>query len=228
MGKSILMIGSAHDFQVVGNPWVKLFREMLASVVNTYDIQIILEEWNDNRGTSIASTLATTQLHWENVGTQDLPEYNTFVGWINNAYDPQQPTYLYFREYPLDVQEKREQFMVNRITELMAGYERGLFVVGMDHLHSCMTKLRRAGFDVKGGNWLRIPDTGKHLECPNCHRLVEVRVEYDAKVLAAEESTEMVQDATPTSQGSGKSYAPIIPPHPKGCTCISCDMKRGR
>jgi hypothetical protein len=95
--------------------------------------------------------------------------------------------------------------MVKRIAELMADYERGLFVVGMNHLHSCMTKLKLAGFDVKGGNWLRIPDTAKHLECPNCHELVGVRVEYDAKVLAAEESTEMGQDATPTSQGSGKA-----------------------
>lgn len=225
--KSVLVIGTGHDFQVVGNPWETLFRDMLASVVNTYDIQIILEEWNDNRGIAIGSTLATDQLHWENVGTQDLPEYNTYVGWINNAYDPQQPTHQYFREYPLDIQEKREQFMVKRIAELMAVYERGLFVVGMNHLHSCMTKLKLAGFDVKGGNWLRIPDTGKHLECPNCHELVDVRVEYDAKVLEAEESTEEDQDTTPTSKASGKSNAPIIPPHPKDCRCISCDMKRG-
>jgi hypothetical protein len=53
------MIGTAHDFQVVGNPWETLFREMASSVVETYEIQIILEEWNDNRGTAIGSTLAT-------------------------------------------------------------------------------------------------------------------------------------------------------------------------
>ena len=180
--KSILMIGTAHDFQVIGNPWEKLFREMLASVVNTYEIQIILEEWNDNRGTAIGNTLATAQLRWENVGTQDMAEYDTSkAGYIN--FDPWRAVHLMFREYPYEVQEKREQFMVKRIVELMAGYERGLFVVGMDHLHSCMTKLRLAGFDVKGGNWLRIPDTAKYLECPKCQELVEVRVEYDAKVL---------------------------------------------
>jgi hypothetical protein len=89
--KTVLVIGTGHDFQVVGNPWEVLFRDMLASVVNTYDIQIILEEWNDNRGVAIGSTLATDQLRWENVGTQDLPEYNTYVGWINNAYDPISP-----------------------------------------------------------------------------------------------------------------------------------------
>ena len=39
---------TAHEFQNVGNPWEQQFREMLPSVVNTYDIQIILEEWNEN------------------------------------------------------------------------------------------------------------------------------------------------------------------------------------
>ena len=95
-----------------------------------------------------------------------LPDYNTFVGWINNEYNPQLPTYLFtFREYPFDIQEKREQFMMKRITELMASYEKGLFVVRMNHLHSCMAKLRAAGFDVVRGNSLRIPDTAKHVEC---------------------------------------------------------------
>ena len=177
--KNILMIGTAHEFQSVGNPWEHQFRAMLASVVKTYDIQIILEEWNDNRGTAIGSTLANDQLQWQSVGTPSSSEYNTFVGWINNDYDSQQPSYLYFREYPFDIQEKREQFMLKRIIELMVNYERGLFVVGMNHLHSGITKLRLAGFDVTGGNWLKIPDTGKHLECPNCHELVEVRIERD-------------------------------------------------
>jgi len=180
--KNILVLATAHEFQNVGNPWEQQFREMLTSVVNTYDIQIILEEWNHNRGTAIGTTLANDQLKWENVGTPSSAEYNTFVGWINNEYNPQQPTYLYFREYPFEIQEKREQFMMNRITELMANYDKGLFVVGMNHLHSCMAKLREVGFDVVGGNWLRIPDTAKHVECSNCHEFVEVRVERDAKI----------------------------------------------
>src|SRR5208282_4892554 len=126
--KTVLMIGTAHEFQSVGNPWEKQFREMLASVVETYGIQIILEEWNDNRGPAVGSTLANAELQWRNVGTSSSPEYDTFVGWINNAYDPQQPTHLYFREYPYEVQERREQFMVQRIKEFMAGCEKGLFV----------------------------------------------------------------------------------------------------
>jgi len=183
--RSILVIGTAHEFQNVGNPWEAQFRDMLASVANTYDIQIILEEWNDNRGTAIGKTLESEKLKWESVGTPSSPEYNTFVGWINNAYDPQQPTYQYFREYPLAIQETREQFMVKRISEFMANYQRGLFVVGMNHLHSTMSKLRIASFDVTGGNWLKIPDTARQVECTHCHELIEVRVEPEAKVLGA-------------------------------------------
>ena len=50
--------------------------------------------------------------------------------------------------------------------------------------------------------------------------------EADERETSEEEETE--QDTRPTSVASGKSNASIIPPHPKGCTCISCDMKRGR
>jgi hypothetical protein len=51
--------------------------------------------------------------------------------------------------------------------------------------------------------------------------------EEAAHALDIVEKEETEQDTRPTSQASGKSNAPIIPPHPKDCTCISCDMKRG-
>jgi hypothetical protein len=47
----------------------------------------------------------------------------------------------------------------------------------------------------------------------------------DEPEISEEEETE--QDTRPTSDASGKSNAPIVPPHPRGCRCISCDMKRG-
>jgi hypothetical protein len=46
----------------LGNPWENGFRDMLASVIEIYNIQLIFEEWNDNRGTAMASTLATHQV----------------------------------------------------------------------------------------------------------------------------------------------------------------------
>ena len=126
---------------------------MLRSVVANFDIQIILEEWNDDRGTSIASTLADKRLQWSSVGTPNTPEYDT-SGYIN--FEPLRPV-LTLPKYPFETQEKREQFMVQRIKECMSRHERGLFVVGMDHLHSTMAKLRSAGFDVDAGSWLPIP-----------------------------------------------------------------------
>ena len=121
------------------------------------------------------------------MGTQNLPEYDTFVGWINNAYDSRQPTHLYFREYPLDIQEKREQFMVKRITELMAGYEKrsvrgryGSSAFGDDEIANCRVR-------CPGGSLAANTKKGKYLQCPSCHELVEVRVEYDAKVLGAKD-----------------------------------------
>jgi len=41
------------------------------------------------------------------------------------------------------------------------------------------------------------------------------------------ERMEAEQETIPTSQASGKSNAPVLPKHPKGCTCISCTVKRG-
>lgn len=153
--KQILIIGTAHEFQAVDNPREKEFGEMLRSVVNNYKIQIILEEWNDNRGTAIGSTLTNALLQWRNVGTPRTPEYDT-SGYIN--FDPLRPA-LTLPEYRFAIQEKREQFMVQRIEECMAEQERGLFIVGMNHLHSVMAKLQSVGFEVAAGNWLRIPDT---------------------------------------------------------------------
>lgn len=153
--KSILIVGTVHEFQESGsqNPWEQQFREMLGSVLKNYEIQIILEEWNDNRGISIASTLASDKLHWRNVGTPNAPEYDTSKAWFVN-FNPDHPTHLMFRVYPFETQERREQFMVERITECMSSYENGLFVVGMNHLHSGIAKLLRAGFEVTAGNWL--------------------------------------------------------------------------
>ena len=64
------------------------------------------------------------------MGTQNLAEYDTSEAPYINS-DPFGPTHLMFREHPYEVQERRERFMVERITEFMADHERGLFVVDM-------------------------------------------------------------------------------------------------
>jgi hypothetical protein len=44
--------------------------------------------------------------------------------------------------------------MVDRIEEVMEPYEVGLFIVGLAHLHSVLSKLRLVGFDVRGYGWM--------------------------------------------------------------------------
>jgi hypothetical protein len=157
------MICTAHEFQdsSTSNPWRGEFREMLSSVLANYKIQILLEEWSAKRGTAIGETLATEEIKWRNVATPTgAPEYDTYAAPINFEPDPNRPSHLSFRQYPFEVQERREQFMLERIVDYMSAYERGLLIVGMNHLHSLTAKLRTHGFEVTCGNWLQICDKG--------------------------------------------------------------------
>jgi hypothetical protein len=168
------MIGTAHEFQESNdkNSWRDEFSDLLHSLIENYDIQIILEEWNSNRGQAIGETLANKRLQWRNVGTpSNSPEYDTSsAGFIN--FDPERPHHLMFREYPFEIQERREQYMAERIAEYMSLYERGLLVIGMNHLHSVTAKLRVAQFEVRCGNWFQLCDKGKKTIQTRCHSLV--------------------------------------------------------
>jgi hypothetical protein len=154
--KNILMIGTVHEFQEDDqrNSWRSEFREMLSSVVANYRIEIILEEWSAKRGKAIGETLATEDLKWHSVATpSDAPEYSTYAPRINFEPDPSRPGYLSLPQYPFEIQEKREQFMVERTMEYISTYERGLLIVGMNHLHSLTAKLRARQCDVTCGIW---------------------------------------------------------------------------
>ena len=65
------------------------------------------------------------------------------------------PSKLRLQEYPpLDVQERREEYMVDRVIEVMKPYNVGLFVIGLAHLHSMISKLTQSGFELHGYNSL--------------------------------------------------------------------------
>lgn len=55
---------------------------------------------------------------------------------------------------PLDVQEKREQKMLQNIDEAMQDHRVGLFVVGLAHLHSMAMKLHARQYRVAAYTWL--------------------------------------------------------------------------
>ena len=97
----------------------------------------------------------TDRLKWKNVGTPQEKQFETYAWGLNTdppTYDPKKPM---LQEYgPLDVHELRERYMVDRIIEAMEPFNVGLFIVGLAHLHSTLSKLKTAGFGVRGYSWM--------------------------------------------------------------------------
>lgn len=164
--KHLVMIGTAHEFQGVNeskNPWKKEFKEMLLSVIETYQQEIILEEWSDNGGISVGQSLEKGELKWCKINPPPTPEYCTEAARIGRRPGPDVPFYLSLRQYPFEAHERRESYMVKSIIEAMETRSKGLIIVGMNHIHSLMGKLRAAGFEVIAGNWLQTCDKGRKI-----------------------------------------------------------------
>jgi hypothetical protein len=117
-------------------------------------VQVILEEWWADKQ-SFASTLATSSLQWQNVGTPNEARFQTCGNALNGhppTHDPNKPI---LQEYgPMDVQELRENYMIDRIKTFMEPFNVGLLIVGLAHLHSILSKLKAAGLDVRGYSWI--------------------------------------------------------------------------
>jgi hypothetical protein len=145
------MIGMAHEFQLndeTRNPWMKEFRDLLLNVMKAYPMEIILEEWSNKRGISIGKSLESGTLEWRKISPPPTPEYCTEDHRIGQ-YGPEVPeVYLSLRQYSFEQEENRESYMVSSITEAMQTRSKGLVIVGMNHIHSLMGKLRDAGFEV--------------------------------------------------------------------------------
>lgn len=152
--KQVVALGTYHAAQRNGHALNAKFAGAISLIREEYVVQIILEEWWDAQQ-SFASTLATANLDWKNVGTPTETRFETHRDGLNcypSTYDPTKPI---LQEYgPLDVQELRESYMVDRIRVFMEPYNAGLFIVGLAHLHSILSKLRTVGFDVRGYSWI--------------------------------------------------------------------------
>lgn len=152
--KQIIALGVQHHLQLNGHPLNARFGQVISLIRENYPVQIILEEWMDSHQ-SFGSTVDTDRLKWKNVGTPKEKRFLTHNYGLNSdppTYDPKKPT---LQEYgPLDVHELREQYMVDRIKEAMVPYNAGLFIVGLAHLHSTLSKLKTAGFEVRGYSWM--------------------------------------------------------------------------
>jgi hypothetical protein len=159
------MIGTAHEFQrdETLNHWREEFREMLRSVLAAHPTEIILEEWSQNLGQSIGQNLESADLKWHKISPAPTPEYRTEAPRIGREPGPNVPFYLSLTQYPFEPHERRESYMVQSITEAMEKRSGGLVIVGMNHVHSLMRKLREAGFEVIAGNWLQTCDKGQKI-----------------------------------------------------------------
>lgn len=154
--KEIIALGTYHDVQLDGHPLNSKLAGVISLICEHYSVQVILEEWSHiPEEVSFASTLAKANLPWRNVGTPNEAHFVTTVGGLNchpPTYDPRKPV-LY--EYPpLNVQELRENYMVERARALMESYQTGLFIMGLAHLHSMLAKFKSIGFDVRGYSWI--------------------------------------------------------------------------
>jgi len=153
--KQVIVLGTYCEAQRIGHALNAKFAGAISLISESYGVQIILEEWWYHAERSFASTLATVNLEWKNVGTPDETRFETAIGGLNcppPTYDPRKPI---LQEYgPLDVQELRENYMVDCIRIFMEPYKVGLFIVGLAHLHSILSKLKTVGFDTRGYSWI--------------------------------------------------------------------------
>jgi predicted MPP superfamily phosphohydrolase len=152
--KQIIALATHHHVQLKGHSLNLRFGQVIFLIREHYPIEIILEEWRPDRQ-SFASTVDTDKLKWKNVGTPQEKQFETYAWGLNTdppTYDPKKPM---LQEYgPLDVHELRERYMVGRVIEAMEPFNVGLFIVGLAHLHSTLSKLKANGFDVRGYSWM--------------------------------------------------------------------------
>ena len=152
--KLVVALATFHQLQENKQALNGRFRAAIELVRGEHPFEIIMEEWRPQSESSFAATLQGPALKWENVGTPAEPRFKTWSRGLNcypPDFDPSSPR---MPEYgPLEVQERREAYMTDRISEAMKPYRVGMFIVGLGHLHSMLVKLRIAGFSVKGYSW---------------------------------------------------------------------------
>lgn len=101
--KSIVMLATVHERQVLGDARNSELETRLDYLVSKFGTQVLLEEWFEKQRESVAKAFATkkeresfakafaekkalatkSDFHWANVGTPDEPDYRTYTGPIN-------------------------------------------------------------------------------------------------------------------------------------------------
>src|SRR5437879_1605127 len=140
--KQVIALGTYHNAQQRGHVLNSRFAGAIGLISKKYGVQIILEEWWDAQE-SFAATLANKEHEWKNVGTPATEAFETLKTGLNSHPPTHDATRPILPEYgPLEVQELREIFMVERVKEFMAPHDVGLLILGLGHLHSMLSKLK--------------------------------------------------------------------------------------
>jgi hypothetical protein len=158
----VVLLATYHQVQSKGDKLNKELRDRLKFLSKKFAATILMEEWCEGCGDSLASELASGDLsiEYKDVGTPRLPESQTLAFPPTNhpAHDgtlgpcEEGPS---LNEYaPFEKQENREIRMTQNIVCTMKDHKVGLFVVGLAHLHSMMARLRDEGFNVSGYSWI--------------------------------------------------------------------------
>jgi hypothetical protein len=158
--RRVVLLGVAHALQDVGHGMNEEYGKRLSFLAENYGATILLEEWAYDRPASFACRFAEGRMKYEDVGAPAESEFKTFAnapitypghdGTLGPC--PDAPSLM---EYgPVDVQERREQWMVEILDKVMQDHSVGLFVLGLAHLHSMVMKLRARQYRVSAYTWL--------------------------------------------------------------------------
>lgn len=97
--KKLVMLATIHQHQVSGSAGCADLETRLEYLRSKFDVEAIVEEWSDKKGSCAKGFAAKSSLHWANVGTPDEPQFRTYWGLIyypgHNGtlpHDPQAPS----------------------------------------------------------------------------------------------------------------------------------------
>jgi hypothetical protein len=145
--KKVIVVGTTHEQQMNAETSSMLERK-LRHYVRGYGASIIIEEWKFEDDKTIGKRIADSlSIVWCNAGTppEQFETYGPHPVWMDDGSCETERPYG-----PIEVQIRRESYMVDRICFSMTGHETGIFVCGMGHMHSISEKLHRAGYEVDG------------------------------------------------------------------------------
>jgi len=164
--KNVVMLATTHQHQMATSDAASglgkclNYLESRFKVQRSVDLQIVMEEWHENLGETVAREFATRSgLRWASVGTPDEEQFRTYRGPIcfpghNGTLQSDGDAPEMYEYGPFENQEARERRMTENVQTEMENYEGGLLVVGLAHTHSLFGKLQSAGFSVAAFSWL--------------------------------------------------------------------------